>query len=57
MSSSQRLEGRDSGAGGGWAEGIGVVALLLEARNVTLERLKLVVEFLLLWRDLEIIWL
>jgi hypothetical protein len=34
-----------------------VVALLLEARNVTLERLKLVVEFLLLWRDFEVVWL
>jgi hypothetical protein len=31
------------------------VLALLEARNVTLERLKLAVEFLLLWRDLEII--
>jgi hypothetical protein len=34
-----------------------VLALLLEATNVTLERLKLAVEFLLLWRDLEVIWL
>ena len=34
-----------------------MVALLLKAGNVTLERLKLVVEFLLLWRDTEIVWL
>ena len=37
--------------------GLGVFALLLEARDVTLKRLKLAVEILLLRREMEVVWL